>query len=152
MKRRAPPPGLLSGLDAAHAPLRRIIARARRLGLNLVLLQLRLTAAPDAPGGRAGWEPFLPHLAAELRGTDLAWRGPRPDEWLILLEAAADASAAVLRWQAAARQWGLQLCTRQVEFPGGGLTLAELFAALQPAVLTTNPAEIGAAGEGSDGG
>lgn len=155
--RLAPPLGLLNGLDTAHGPLRRIFARARRLGFGLMLLRLHLAAAPNGSRGRSSQHriaAFLPRLSAELRATDLAWRGRQPEEWFILLEATADASAAIRRWQESARQWGLELGARQVAFPDGGLTLGALLAALQPeaAAIAGATGQIRAAGGRADGG
>ncbi|MGH9536163.1 MAG: hypothetical protein ACRD2E_15040 [Terriglobales bacterium] len=132
-----PPPGLLAGIEAAHAPLRRTLARARRLGLPLMLLRLRF--ATRAAPRRGTVESFLPRLSAELRATDLAWQGRQRSEWLVLLEATAEAGPALRRWQAAARQWGLELQAWQVEFPQGGLTLSALLAALGPEPDSAQP-------------
>lgn len=147
--RLVPPPGLLSGLDTAHGPLRRIFTRARRLGCGLTLLRLDLAAATAGQNGKGGGQPriaaFLPRLSAELRATDLAWRGRQAAEWFILLEATADASAAIRRWQESARQWGLELRAQQVAFPRGGLTLGALLSALQPEAAEAAGAEAAAA-------
>lgn len=153
--RMAPPPDVLSGLASAHGPLRRMFTRARRLGLELTLLRLEFSAArQDGRGGSGRVALFLPRLSTELRATDLAWRGRRQTEWMILLEAAPNASAAIQRWQESAREWGLELRVQQIRFPGGGLTLAALLAALQPGEngSAAAPGAVPAAGGDANGG
>lgn len=126
--RSAPPeaaatPGILASRRLAGSALLRMLSRARRDGLPLLLVRLDWPAEGVHESQRRR---FLNALASELRISDLAWWEPAWKALLLLLESAEAPAAPLARLEQCARVEGITLHARAAQFPRQGVTLAAL--------------------------
>jgi hypothetical protein len=122
------PSGILQGRKQADPALVRMLSRARRKELSLVMLRLEVQPAPSLVPER--FSSFLQELAASLRISDLGWWDPEFGSVLLLLEDVAAVDGFLERLEKRAQVHGLSLRVKRAQFPKQGVTLPALLEAV----------------------
>lgn len=127
-ERMPPGPGILATRRQAEPGLLRILSRARRRKVSLLLLRLNLHPAPQQAPERC--RPFLLGLTAGVRMHDLCWWDDECGALLLLLEEAESELPVAERLERRAQASGLELRLATARFPEQGLTLQALVEAV----------------------
>jgi hypothetical protein len=122
------PSGILPGRKEADPALVRMLSRARRRELPLIMLRLDVQPAPSLVPER--FTSFLHELSSSLRISDLGWWDPQYGSVLILLEGVETVEGFLARLERSAQAHGLNLRVKRAQFPKQGVTLPALLEAV----------------------
>jgi hypothetical protein len=122
------PSGILPGRKQADRALVRMLSRARRKELPLVMLRLDVQPAPSLAPDR--FASFLEELSASLRISDLGWWDPELGSILLLLEDVDTVDGFLARLEKRADAHGVHLRVKRAHFPRQGVTLPALLEAV----------------------
>jgi hypothetical protein len=122
------PEGLLTDRKKINIALTRMLGRARRKHIKLVMARLDLQGGAAATPQRL--HSFFTDLLATLRICDLCWWDEECGAVLLLLEDVEEPESVIRRVERRARAHGLSVKIQRTDFPQSGVTLAAMLEAV----------------------